>query len=132
MSKKVDLPRMDVVCPNCGEIFYEANAKQVWDRIPWGDTLYPVRNPTRAAYDPDKPANGAMFRMKEKWASQGWPPFPYDETVQFEQLECPACGMSLADSRGRVKILEIVSLDIDDAFHEHVTVDDGDTLISAA
>ena len=78
---------LDVVCPGCRKVFHE----------------------TTAAYDPDKPANGAMVRLKDPWRKWGWCSFgdannglPPDiaerADTYWSVMECPACGTPIAPS----------------------------------
>lgn len=70
----------DVICPSCGGIYHE----------------------TTEHFDPDFPAHGGMFRLKEKYRDWGWDSFPADAAIRFADLECPQCGGCYVDPGGRL------------------------------
>jgi len=73
-----------VICPGCTGVYHECNER----------------------YDPDIPANGTMFRLREPWKSYGWTDFPKDEHVCFGGLVCPHCDTPYTDSAGKVTLEE--------------------------
>lgn len=70
----------DIICRSCKGQFHE----------------------TTDAFDPDKRAHGAMFRLKDKYIPMRWGSFPEVETTQSGHLECPNCGTLYTDGAGRV------------------------------
>jgi hypothetical protein len=75
-------PPQRVRCSGCAEIYVETTSK----------------------YDPERIANGTMFRLTEKYGPNGynWSCFPNDEWIQAETLECPDCGAPICDLAGKV------------------------------
>ena len=61
---------MDVLCRGCGGRYHEATEH----------------------FDAQKPAHGAMFRLKDKYRAFGWSSFPEHAGTGVGDLECPECG----------------------------------------
>jgi len=77
-----------VKCPSCGGIYHETTEK----------------------FDPDRVANGSMFRLTYPFGAYGkgarnWTSFPQDPAIRFADLECPNCGSCYVDASGRIKKL---------------------------
>lgn len=77
-------PVMQVRCPVCQDIYLE----------------------TTECYDPDRKANGTMFRLTETYGPNGynWSSFPADEWIIADALECPGCGACICGPDGKVAI----------------------------
>lgn len=71
----------DVICPGCGQSYHD----------------------TTPAYDPDRNANAAMLRLKEKYREWGWDEIIPDRHSSYGCIVCPDCGAALAPS-GRLSI----------------------------
>ena len=82
---------LDVICPGCRGIFFETN-----DKDGTNPEVPSIRSIMVQKYDPDLPANSAMFRMKP--GAMG----VYDDILHFEDLKgeaigpCPGCGGPLS------------------------------------
>jgi len=74
----------DVICPHCNERYHE----------------------TAEAYRPDVSPNGSMFRLKKKYADNGWQGFPEHDYIIGENLCCPDCQGSYVEV-GMVRIDQI-------------------------
>jgi hypothetical protein len=70
----------DIICPHCTGVYHETNS----------------------AYNPDRPANGSMFRLKPAYVEAGWSAFPPYDTTEYANLTCPACDQPYVDSEGRI------------------------------
>lgn len=71
----------DIICPFCNERFHE----------------------TTEAYRPDVPPNGSMFRLKQKFADNGWQGFPEHDYIIGENICCPDCGGCYIEG-GKVRV----------------------------
>ena len=71
----------EVVCRSCGGSYHVTNER----------------------YTPTRPTNATMLEMKEPWKSEyAWSDFPNDESIGYESLVCPACGVSYCNGAGYV------------------------------
>jgi|GEM_PF-6326546 hypothetical protein len=91
---------LDILCRVCGQAYYETNDSDGFMTGVDGST---IPNPKIKRYNPEKRANGAMFRLKPFYQKHGWMGFPYDITVIGDALECCGCGSPLSGFDGRVK-----------------------------
>lgn len=74
----------DVVCRSCGDKYHETTEK----------------------YDPNTPTRATMLKLKEPWAGYGWEDFPQDDSVGYDSLACPGCGVPYCNSAGFVKTVD--------------------------
>lgn len=72
------------MCPGCNQVFHE----------------------TTEHYDPDKPPNPAMCRLKEPFLSWGWEDFSNDPGLGVGDMECPGCGCLYAAPGGQLIVQE--------------------------
>lgn len=77
----VKVEAKDVICPGCGQSYHE----------------------TTDVYDPDKYANAAMLRLKQRYREWGWEEMIADPHSGYGCLVCPDCGGALAPS-GKLRI----------------------------
>lgn len=68
----------DVICPVCRGSYHE----------------------TTERFDPDRPCNGAMFRLKKFWRDNGWNSFTEMAEIPHESCVCPACGWPYGGTNG--------------------------------
>ena len=96
---------LDVICPHCGECFFETNdlTRLVRQNEDPRGILFrrfkDVFNPSDFVrkYDPDQEANAAMIRMKEKF-KQDRQDIPHDADLRSEGIgPCPECNNPLSD-----------------------------------
>ena len=82
---------LSVVCPGCKQVFHE----------------------TTDAFDPHRPANGAMVRLLDPWRKWGWCAFGNDglspeiaekPSTYWSMMECPGCCAPLAPG-GRLTVV---------------------------
>lgn len=89
---------LDVLCRACGQAFIETNDEDGWIKIENAE----IPNPRVRRFNPEIPSHGAMFHLKEPWASWNWDVFPQDEFIAGDALECPGCNGALSDGNGFV------------------------------
>ena len=82
---------MKVRCPFCREIYLE----------------------TTEAFDPNRTANGPMFRLTEQYGPNGynWSVFPPDEWIIQDALECPGCLNPIVGADGKVNPENLIADD---------------------
>ncbi len=67
--------KYDIICPGCNQAYHE----------------------TTDSYDPNRPPNPTMCRLKEPYLSWGWEDLPRDDGAGAGSLECPGCGCLYAE-----------------------------------
>jgi hypothetical protein len=73
-----------VQCPSCNGSYHE----------------------TTELYNPDTAPNGAMFRLKPEYVSNGWSSFPEDTSTIGDNLYCPECSNSYCEGNpARVRVV---------------------------
>lgn len=81
------MKNLDVICPGCRKSYHT----------------------TTEAFNPYRPANGAMVRLKDPWRKWGWcsfgdagnglpPNIAERPDTYWSMMECPGCGAPLAPS----------------------------------
>lgn len=78
-----DFVSVPVPCPSCGETYLE----------------------TTENYDPERIANGTMFRFVRKYGPDGYNwSLPFDENSVGEAVECPGCGNSMCGFDSKINV----------------------------
>ncbi len=72
------MKKAEIFCANCSESHFEINDK----------------------FTTDKPFNGSMCTLKQKYIDSGLSTFPLYDSSEYANVICPACGYQLLDSVG--------------------------------
>lgn len=92
---------LDVVCPQCGEIYFETNDKKGFNPHVTGGASQFVEE-----YDPDRCVSAAMIRLKDKFVGV------FDDICHDKDLfgqaigPCPNCGSPLSNDSFTIKTKE--------------------------
>jgi len=117
---------LDVICPNCGECYFETNDKDLVLKTPEqasrdilfrnfkkkNDVLFkkfsdePVKEEPLSdyvrKYDPEAPASAAMIRLKKEFVGTHIEDIQHDRDLKGFAVEpCPGCNQSLSDDSFR-------------------------------
>ena len=93
----------DVICPGCGGRYHETVDEDGFLDGVNGERVPDLR---RRRFDPTRPCNGSMLKLKDKYENFRWSSFPNDPSVIGVNLACPQCDEPYTDLRGYVKFLD--------------------------